>query len=216
MTFAGMIDQLAVQRIFNLFAASVQDWVGKIHLLIQSIGGNVADGVCLYNFFSTFPIPVTAYNSGSVSSAAVIAYLGASERIVSDTATFMIHRSQATLQGAGAAAVQTRLASLIMDDDRCERILHTHLHMPDDKWAVHQNHDLWLDSTEAVRFGLASRAGSFSPPAGVPFTTSYLNESSPPWLLLEPYRCPPWKNSSRSTLKCGAWRWWAATSSIGP
>jgi ATP-dependent Clp protease, protease subunit len=166
LVFAAYIDQLAVQRIFATTAAAIQDRVGSIHLLMQSVGGNVADGICLYNYFRALPVPLTIYNAGGVSSAAVLAYLGAPHRKTARSAAFMIHRSHATFQGANAEAIQARMQSLVMDDERTETILRQHLNLPKDKWAVHEHHDLWLTGEEAVQFGLATELGDFAPPKG--------------------------------------------------
>src|SRR5215217_2667776 len=54
--------------------------VAHVHMLFQSNGGTVCDGVCLYNFFRSLPISLTLYNTGSVAPVAVVAYLGAHER----------------------------------------------------------------------------------------------------------------------------------------
>src|SRR4051794_30276298 len=86
--FAGQIDQGAVQRIFQSFAGAMTNKISGVHLLFQSAGGFIGDGVCLYNFFRAMPIDLTLYNAGSVCSAAVIAYLGAKKRKTSAYATF--------------------------------------------------------------------------------------------------------------------------------
>jgi ATP-dependent protease ClpP protease subunit len=56
--FAGNIDQNSVNRIFNSMAGATNARYTKIHLLFQSTGGVVSDGVCLYNFFRTLPLPL--------------------------------------------------------------------------------------------------------------------------------------------------------------
>jgi ATP-dependent Clp protease, protease subunit len=71
--FAGVVDQLALQRIFNAFSIAVNNKVTHVHLLFQTAGGNVADSVCLYNFFRTLPIELTVYNVGAVQSGGVLA-----------------------------------------------------------------------------------------------------------------------------------------------
>src|ERR1700737_2724923 len=93
-TFAGPIDQQSVQRFFTSIAAGSANKIEHIHILFQSFGGAVADGICLYNFFRALPIDLTLYNGGNVSSAATIAFLGAKGRKVTANATFMIHRAQ--------------------------------------------------------------------------------------------------------------------------
>jgi ATP-dependent Clp protease protease subunit len=95
----------------------------NIHLLFQSSGGSVGDGICLYNFFKTLPVELTVYNVGSVCSIAVIAYLGARHRVASPRAVFMIHRTTTNLTHAPAVMMKGVAKSLILDDERIESIL---------------------------------------------------------------------------------------------
>src|SRR5213080_2998307 len=97
-TFAGPIDQAAVQRALSNLATASGTGVKHVHLLFQSLGGTVGDGVCLYNVFRALPFDLTLYNAGSVQSIAVISYLGAKRRKASTHATFAIHRTVGTTQ----------------------------------------------------------------------------------------------------------------------
>jgi ATP-dependent protease ClpP protease subunit len=90
--FCGGIEQATAQKIVNALAIAGNAKVKHIHLLFQSAGGYVGDGVFLYNLFRSIPIEITLYNVGQISSAGVIAYLGAKARKTAKTATFMIHR----------------------------------------------------------------------------------------------------------------------------
>jgi len=56
--------------------------------------------------------------------------------------------------------------SLILDDERTDRILRERLTFPDNLWAQLDHHDLYLSATEAVQFGIAQEIDEFSPPAG--------------------------------------------------
>ena len=73
--FAGPIDQAAAQRISNAMTLAINNGVEGIHLLFQSGGGNVGDGIYIFNLFRSLPISLTLYNAGSIASVAVIAYL---------------------------------------------------------------------------------------------------------------------------------------------
>ena len=137
-----------------------------IHMLFQTAGGFIGDGVCLYNFFRTLPVELTLYNVGSVCSAGVIAYLGAQKRKTSAHAAFMVHRTQSPAQPATAQRLQAIANSVAIDDDRTEAILRKHVTLSDDKWAVHGVADLWLSAADAVASGLATEIGEFAPPLG--------------------------------------------------
>jgi ATP-dependent Clp protease protease subunit len=160
--FCGLIDQAAVQRIFQGVTAAINTGVTHLHLLFQSTGGFVGDGVCLYNFFRSLPLSLTLYNAGAVQSIAAIAYLGAKKRQTSAHASFMIHRTY-TQQLATASRLQAAAKSLILDDQRTEAILREHLRLPDDRWKEFDYHDLVFSGREAVTIGLADEIGEFSP-----------------------------------------------------
>jgi ATP-dependent Clp protease protease subunit len=165
--FAGVIDQGAVSRFFNGFTAASANQVGHLHLLFQSTGGTVADGVCLYNFLHTLPVEISLYNVGTVASAGALVYLGAKNRKASTTATFMLHRTQAAPLGATAERLQALGKSVMLDDQRTEAILRAHLKLPDDLWDVHRVADLWLSAEEAVKYGLATEIADFAPQKGM-------------------------------------------------
>jgi ATP-dependent Clp protease protease subunit len=164
--FSGMIDQLAVQRIFNTVALATQNGFNSIHLLFQSGGGFVADGVCLFNFFRSLPIDLTIYNAGSIQSIATIIYLGAKRRKVSTFGTFMIHRTHTTTQLSTADQLQAIAQNLTLDDQRTEAILRQYLTLADDRWTAHKVSDLCFNAEDAVRIGLAHEIDEFAPPHG--------------------------------------------------
>lgn len=164
--FSALIDQLAVQRFFAISAGAMQEGVNDIHILLQSTGGNIADGVCLYNFFRALPVEISIYNCGTICSAGVTAYLGGDKRYVTPQSTFMIHRSTALFQGTNSDAIQARIPSLIMDDERTESILKTHITLTPEQWDIHRAADLWLDAEQAIFTNIALDYGAFDVPSG--------------------------------------------------
>lgn len=145
--------------------------VPHVHLLFQSTGGNIGDGLCLYSYFRALTVDLTLYNGGTVASIATIAYLGAKHRKTSAYATFMIHRSQFSAQFAQAATLKTLANAALVDDERTEHILRSHITMPAKKWSYFNHNDLWFSAQEAVNFGIADSTGDFSPPAGTQIYT---------------------------------------------
>src|SRR5689334_8558543 len=113
-TLAGQIDQAMVQRVFQGIAVAVNNGVREIHLLFQSLGGGVGEGISLYNYLRTLPIELHIYNAGTLASIAVIAFLGGKHRYASTHATFQIHRTwfNSALLTSPVAANATRLRSV--------------------------------------------------------------------------------------------------------
>jgi ATP-dependent Clp protease protease subunit len=165
--FCGGIEQATAQKIVNSLTAASVNHVKHVHILFQSAGGFVGDGIFLYNLFRAVPIELTLYNVGQLSSAAVVAYLGAKRRKTSTRATFMIHRSTNTTQFATSSRLEHITKSLILDDERTESILHEHVKLSDELWNELRFHDIYLSGKEAVDSGMATEIGEFEPPAGV-------------------------------------------------
>ena len=162
--FCGEINEENVRQLLaNMTTATVKGQ--NIHLLFQSSGGCVGDGICLYNFFKSLPVGLTIYNVGSVSSIAVIAYLGAKRRVTSPSALFMIHRTTTKLAGAPAMIMKGVTKNLAISDERCEAIMRQSITLSgDEKWSNLDYYDFFFSGKEAVDIGLAQELGEFSPP----------------------------------------------------
>jgi ATP-dependent Clp protease, protease subunit len=164
--FCGGIEQATAQKIVNSLTIAVGMKVKRVHLLFQSAGGFVGDGVFLYNTFRSLPIEIRLYNAGQLSSAAVVSYLGADRRITTANATFMIHRSTNSPQFATSTKLQHVAKSLVLDDERTEAILRERIKLPDELWTELKYHDVYLSGDEAVKFGIADEIAEFAPPLG--------------------------------------------------
>ncbi|EFI52018.1 ATP-dependent Clp protease proteolytic subunit [Afipia sp. 1NLS2] len=164
--FAGFIDQQAVMRFHNAISVATNAGVKRIHLLFQTTGGGIGEGISLYNLFRSSPVEIHLYNVGSVSSIGVIAYLGATRRIASKHSAFMIHRSYLSPVAANADRMAASAEYLAIEDTRTESILKEHTKIPPTKWEQHKFSDVWISSEEAKSFGIAEEIGEFSPQAG--------------------------------------------------
>ncbi|MCL6486240.1 MAG: ATP-dependent Clp protease proteolytic subunit, partial [Janthinobacterium lividum] len=95
-TLSGDVNSDMVRRVFDAAADMTEDKLSVAHILIQSNGGYVSDGICLYNFLSKLPFDIITYNAGAVASIAVTLFLAGRQRHASETARFMVHKSHAT------------------------------------------------------------------------------------------------------------------------
>jgi ATP-dependent Clp protease protease subunit len=166
-TLSGDINSDMVHRVFEAVADMTEDLVTDAHILIQSNGGYVSDGICLYNYLSKLPIRFHFYNAGAVASIAVIVFLAGQKRYASHTARFMVHRSHASApSGARPEALRIIVEGLQADDARTEEILRTHVQFNEDHWRVHAFSDLHLTATEAVAVKMIDKVADFAPPKG--------------------------------------------------
>lgn len=164
--FCGGIEQATGQKVVNSLTIAMGGGVKHVHLLLQSAGGYIGDGVFLYNLFRSVPIELTLYNTGQISSAGVVAYLGAKHRKTTRNATFMLHRSTNSPQFATATKLNHVAKSLVLDDQRVEAIAREHIKFPPELWAALEHHDVYVSGEEAVQFGIADEIKEFAPPAG--------------------------------------------------
>jgi ATP-dependent Clp protease, protease subunit len=164
--YCGGIEQSNSQKVVNSLTVAMANKVTHVHLLFQSAGGYIADGVFLYNLFRGVPIELTLYNAGQISSAGVTAYLGSKHRKTTANATFMLHRSTNSPQFATAAKLSHAAKSLVLDDERTEAIVRGHVKFPPELWDALAHHDVYVSGKEAVEYELADAIGEFSPPAG--------------------------------------------------
>jgi len=164
--YCGGIEQANSQKVVAGLTVAMANQVRHVHLLFQSAGGYVADGVFLYNLFRSITIELTLYNGGQISSAGVTAFLGVKHRKTAANATFMFHRCTNTTQFATAAKLTHLAKSLVLDDERTEAIVKEHVKLPPELWDALQHHDVYVSGKEAVDFGIAHEIGEFSPPAG--------------------------------------------------
>jgi ATP-dependent Clp protease protease subunit len=166
-TLSGDVNSDMVRRVFDAVADMTEDRITTAHILIQSNGGYVSDGICLYNYLSKLPIKIVTYNAGAVASIAVILYLAGQERYASDTARFMVHKSHASApHGARPDALRIIVEGLQADDARTEQILRNHVTLDEEHWRVHEYSDLHLTAPEALRVGLIRKIRDFEPPGG--------------------------------------------------
>ena len=166
-TLSGDVNSDMVRRVFNAVADMTEDKLTTAHILIQSNGGYVSDGICLYNFLSKLPIKLVTYNTGAVASIAVTLFLSGQQRYASDTARFMVHKSHATASpGARPDALSIIVEGLRADDARTETILRKEIELTPEQWSVHQYGDLHMTARDAKLARMIHEVKDFAPPKG--------------------------------------------------
>jgi ATP-dependent Clp protease protease subunit len=167
-TLSGDVNSDMVHRVFEAVASMTESGISTAHILLQSNGGYVSDGLCLYNFLSHAPIKFVMYNGGAVASIAVILFLAGQRRYASETARFMVHKSHATASpGARPDALNIIVEGLRADDARTESILRKHIELAPEQWAIHQYSDLHLTARDAKAARMVTDVADFAPPRGV-------------------------------------------------
>jgi ATP-dependent Clp protease protease subunit len=165
--FCGDINAANTAKLMNGLTTIGVKGTKRIHILFQSWGGFVGDGVFLYNSLKKVGVEVFLYNAGQVASAAALAFLGATGRKTTTNAIFMIHKGANKPDAAGAGKLKAIAENLAMDDARIDEILRTHLRLPEELWTQFNYHDVFLSCADAVKYGMADEVAEFSPPVGI-------------------------------------------------
>lgn len=167
-TLSGDVNSDMVHRVFEAIASMSQENIQVAHILVQSNGGYVSDGLCLYNYMRNAPMEFAMYNGGAVASIACTVFLAGTRRYCSQTARFMVHKSHATASpGSRPDALNIIVEGLRADDARTEAILREHIELTPEQWAIHQYSDLHLNSADARAAGMVHDIRDFAPPKGV-------------------------------------------------
>jgi ATP-dependent Clp protease, protease subunit len=164
-TCVGELDVKVARSFSQLLVNAASDQVTKIHVLIQSPGGTINEGIFLHEFFKSFPVEVVAYNGGHIGSASLSAYLGARKRYVCANGTFLVHRAKpAPVNTWSLPHIQSIVDGLQIEDARTEAVLRSSANLTQTQWSVFSSGcDLTLDAKTAIEVGIAHCLGSFTP-----------------------------------------------------
>lgn len=105
--FTGEIKAQSANNFVALLANLAGQNTTKVTLAINSSGGEVVQGIAMYNAMRAMPYPITTHNVGNVDSIANVVFLGGGERFACPASTFMFH-------GVGFNANQMRLEENIL------------------------------------------------------------------------------------------------------
>ena len=122
----GEVAQVYVYDMIGEWGITAQDFVNELNAItapaidlhINSEGGQVFDGIAIYNAIRNHPANVTAYVDSLAASAASFIVQGANDRVMEPNARMMIHDAQGVVMGDASAA--RTLADLL--DDTSENI----------------------------------------------------------------------------------------------
>ncbi len=90
-SFLAEVNPTTTEVLIGAIGGQLQHGFDELHLLLSTPGGNVREGVALYNMLMGLPLKVITHNVGSVNSIGNVVYLAGSERYANRTSSFMFH-----------------------------------------------------------------------------------------------------------------------------
>jgi len=134
----------------------------EINLHIHSPGGDVFDGLAIYNLLAQRRGKLTVYNDGLCASIASIIALAGKEFVMPETALYMIHDPSGLV--IGTSADMRELADLLdKNGDIMANIYASYAGGSTKKWRERMRDTTWYDGKEALRAGIANRTIACEP-----------------------------------------------------
>ena len=90
-SFITDINQQTTEVLMGVCADFCNKGVEHIYLLLSTPGGNVMNGITLYNYLRGIPAKLTTHNIGAVNSIGNVIFLAGEERFACQNSTFMFH-----------------------------------------------------------------------------------------------------------------------------
>lgn len=91
LSFSAEINQNTVEKLMAAFAQHYNQGVRDFYLLLSSPGGNVMNGINVYNYLRSLPIRLRTHNVGIVDSIANVIFLAADTRYAVKNSSFLFH-----------------------------------------------------------------------------------------------------------------------------
>lgn len=137
-----------------------------INLRINSPGGDVFDGLAMYNALKNHSAKVIATIDGIALSAASFIAMAADEIVMERNAQMMIHDAMGVAIGLNATEMQDMVNLLEKNSDNIADIYAQKAGGTVESWREAMKAETWYSAEEAVAAGLADRVGGEGDSAG--------------------------------------------------
>lgn len=152
----------------NDFVKELRDVkAGSINVHVNSPGGEVFDGLAIFNALRSHKAKVTVYIDGLAASAASFIAMAGDHIVAERNASLMIHNAHAV--GVGDADDMRKLADML--DRMSETIANIYAERAGGttaQWRTRMKTETWFSADEAVAAGLVDEITAAPPPRGMP------------------------------------------------
>jgi ATP-dependent protease ClpP protease subunit len=125
-SFSAEINANTTESLISLLADCGNQGARHVYLLFSTPGGNIMNGINLYNVLRALPFELTTHNVGNVDSIGNVIFLAGDKRYASPRSTFMFHGvgfDIAAGQRMEERNLKELLASVLADQERMGRII---------------------------------------------------------------------------------------------
>ncbi|MCI0466150.1 MAG: ATP-dependent Clp protease proteolytic subunit [Beijerinckiaceae bacterium] len=125
-SFSAEINPNTTESLIALLCQQINLGIQEVCLLLSTPGGNVMNGLNLYNILRSFPVRLTTHNVGNVDSIGNAIFLAGQERYACPHSTFMFHGVGFDIPGhvrLEEKLLRERLQSILADQNRIGSII---------------------------------------------------------------------------------------------
>ena len=176
--FYAQVNQNTVVQLQRQVEQSLLQGMKTLHLLLSTPGGNVHDGISIYNLLKGLPIEINTYNFGSVDSIGVVMFCAGVNRYSVPHARFLLHPVAMQVlvsQAFDEPSIEEKLKLLKADQSNIAKVIACTINkqIDDVQKLIHER--TTLEPEQARENGLVTEIKSSLVPAGVPLISIYDN-----------------------------------------
>ena len=126
LSFSAEITQQTTETFLGACAKLCNDGADEIYVLLSTPGGNVMNGLTIYNVLRGLPCTITMHNVGNVDSIGNTIFLAAERRLACAQATFMFHGvgfEAPQLMRFDEKLLREKLNSVLADQERIGSVI---------------------------------------------------------------------------------------------
>ncbi|MGW7440607.1 head maturation protease, ClpP-related [Streptomyces sp. NPDC054849] len=148
------------------FTAALSDvTASSIDVRLNSPGGDVFDGIAIYEALLRHPAKVTTYIDGIAASIASVIAMAGDRRVIGRNSTFMIHEASALCVGEQKDMLETARLLNRISGNIADVYAHRTGLEDAEHWRSLMKAETWWTGAEAVKAGLATEVSDGSPAA---------------------------------------------------
>ena len=130
--------------------------VSEINVHINSYGGEVAEGLAIYNTLKNSDMKVTTVCDGFACSAASVIFMAGDERVINEASLLMIHNAW-TYTSGNAEELRKAAEDLDKITQASVNAYMSRVSISEDKVRELMDNESWITADEAVEYGFATK-----------------------------------------------------------
>lgn len=130
--------------------------VSKIHVYINSYGGEVAEGLAIYNALKRHKAKVVTYCDGFAASIASVIFMAGDKRVMSEASLLMVHNAW-TCGVGNAAELRKQADDLDKITQASIEAYKSHSNLSEEEIKALLDAETWILPDEALAYGFATK-----------------------------------------------------------